>query len=188
MKKKTMTGLIIGLSVATVLAAGGAVGIAAIATNGFKNNEVITPALSMEMVDYGETYTRARVEAALVNGGYTLEDYKLRSFLDENYWSLNSFKKDKANHLKASELKIFTDEDNGKVLTVGGQTIQSYGTFGSKVDIAFKEAEGIYFASEADYEFSSVGTSTLLFDPSGFDLVVAIDSSYGFTVIDHFHG
>ena len=80
MKKKTMTGLIIGLSVATVLAAGGAVGIAAIATNGFKNNEVITPALSMEMVDYGETYTRARVEAALVNGGYTLEDYKLRSF------------------------------------------------------------------------------------------------------------
>ena len=105
-------------------------------------------------------------------------------FLDENYWSLNSFKKDKANHLKASELKIFTDEDNGKVLTVGGQTIQSYGTFGSKVDIAFKEAEGIYFASEADYEFSSVGTSTLLFDPSGFDLVVAIDSSYGITVID----
>lgn len=184
MKKKTMTGLIIGLSVATVLAAGGAVGVAAIATNGFKNNEVITPALSMKMVNYGETYTQERVEAAMVYAGYNLKDYKLRSFLDETYWKLNNFKENKSNFLTGTEMKVFTEEESEKIIHVGQDEVKSWGTFGAKVDVAFEQEESFYIRAGEDYDVSIVGDAYLMFNPSVYDLVLSIDASYGVTVVD----
>ena len=129
MKKRNLKAMCVGLAALTVIAAGGAVGIAAIATNGFKNNENITPNLSMNFVNYGKTYTKQGVESALVGAGYEIKDLKLRSYLDADYWQRASFKENKANFLTKTELKAFTDEDHEKSITLNNVAQNAYGSW-----------------------------------------------------------
>ena len=178
MKKRNLKAMCVGLAVLTVLAAGGAVGIAAIATNGFKNNENITPTLSMKFVNYGKTYTKQGVESALVGAGYEIKDLKLRSYLDADYWQRASFKENKANFLTKTELKAFTDEDHEKSITLNSVAQNAYGSFGSKVDVAFTEDEGFYIGTGSDFECEIVGHASIMYNPEAYDLVVAITPAY----------
>ena len=178
MKKTSLKALCVGLVAFGILAAGGAVGIAAIATNGFKNNENITPNLSMNFINYGETYTKQGVESALVGAGYEIKDLKLRSYLDADYWAKASFKENKTNFLTKTEMKAFTEEDHEKSITLNNVAQNAYGSFGSKVDIAFTEDEGFYIGTGSDFEVEIVGHASIMYNPEAYDLVVAITPNY----------
>lgn len=178
MKKSSLKLLCIGLGALTVLGAGAAVGIAAVATNGFKNNENIMPNLSMSFVNYGKTYTKNGVEAALVGAGYDLKDLKLRSYLDADYWAGASFKKNRTNFLTKTEMKAFTDEEHDKAIKLNTVVQNTYGSFGNKVDVAFTEEEGFYIACGNDFELDVVGHASIMYDTSKYDLVVSISPTY----------
>ena len=178
MRKSSLKVMCVALGAFGILAAGGAVGIAAIATDGFKNNEAITPNLSMNLVNYGKTYTKQGVESALVGAGYELKDLKLRSYLDANYWSRASFKENRSNFLTKTELKAFTDEDHDKAIKLNNVAQNTYGSFGDKIDVAFTEDEGFYIGTGSDFEVEIVGHATIMFNPKAYDLVLAISPTY----------
>lgn len=178
MKKKSLVITCTALGVLAALGIGAGGVIAYNATNGFKNVENITPNLSMNFVNYGKTYTKQGVESALVGAGYEIKDLKLRSFLDADYWARASFKENKTNFLTKTELKAFTDEDHEKSITLNNVAQNAYGSFGSKVDVAFTEDEGFYIGTGSDFEVEIVGHASIMFNPEAYDLVVAITPSY----------
>ena len=183
MKKSSLKALCIGMVAFSILAAGGAVGIAAIATDGFKNNENITPNLSMNFVNYGNTYTKIGVESALVDAGYEIEDLRLRSYLDADYWQRASFKENRTNFLTKTEMKAFTDEDHDKAIKLNNVAQNAYGTLGGKVDVAFTDDEGFYIGTGSDFEVEIVGTASIMYNPDAYDLVVAITPQYVVTEV-----